>query len=161
LEKNSIRIIYINFELDPQMRSLFEKDLKPERIISEIELIYMKKIDIAETLIIFDEIQLEMKGITALKYFAEDSVRYHIIGAGSLIGVALNREEYSFPVGKVEMHYLYPFTFDEFLRGIGEGSYLPIIEEAFFEDKALPQIIHETLIERYNQYLYRRYARRH
>lgn len=146
--------IYINFEQEPQMRSLFEKDLKPERIISEIELIYMKKIDISQTLIIFDEIQLEMKAITALKYFAEASKRYHIIGAGSLLGVALNREEYSFPVGKVEMHYLYPFTFDEFLRGIGEELYLTKIEEAFLEDKALSQMIHERLIERYTQYLY-------
>ena len=77
--------IYINFEQEPQMRSLFEKDLKPERIISEIELIYMKKIDSNHTLIIFDEIQLEMKAITALKYFAEASTEYHLIGAGSLL----------------------------------------------------------------------------
>lgn len=146
--------LYINFEQEPQMRSLFEKDLKTERIISELELIYMKKIDINQTLIIFDEIQFEMKAITALKYFAEASKKYHIIGAGSLLGVALNRDEFSFPVGKVEMHYLFPFTFDEFLRGIGEELFLTKIKEAFFEDKALPQVVHERLIERYTQYLY-------
>ena len=79
---------------------------------------------------------------------------YHIIGAGSLLGVALNREDYSFPVGKVEMHYLYPLTFDEFLRGIGLELMLPRIEEAFHKNEALPTVIHEQLIERYTQYLY-------
>lgn len=146
--------IYINFELEPQMRSLFDKDLKPERIISDIELTYMKKVDISQTLIIFDEIQLEMKAVTALKYFAEASEQYHIVGAGSLLGVALNRENYSFPVGKVDIHYLYPFTFDEFLRGIGQEMFLPRIEEAFAKDEALPAVIHDQLIERYTQYLY-------
>lgn len=146
--------IYINFELEPQMRSLFDKDLKPERIVSEIELLYMKKIEVNHTLIIFDEIQLEMKAITALKYFAEANANYHIIGAGSLLGVALNRENYSFPVGKVEMHYLFPFTFDEFLKGIGQEMILPIIKEAFERDQALSEVIHDQLIERYNQYLY-------
>ncbi|GAU78648.1 ATP-binding protein [Fusibacter sp. 3D3] len=146
--------IYINFELEPQMRSLFEKDLKPERIISEIELIYMKKIDMNHTLIFFDEIQLEMKAVTALKYFAEASMQYHIVGAGSLLGVALNRENYSFPVGKVEMHYLYPLTFDEFLRGIGFEIILPRIEEAFHKSEALPSAMHDQLIEKYTQYLY-------
>lgn len=146
--------IYINFEMDPQMKSIFEKDLKPERIISEIELIFMKKIDLNNTLIIFDEIQLEMKAVTALKYFAESPLDYQIIGAGSLLGVALNREKYSFPVGKVEMHYLYPLTFDEFLRGIGLDILLPHIEEAFKSNRALSSIVHEQLIEKYNQYLY-------
>ena len=146
--------IYINFELEPQMRSLFDKDLKPERIVSEIELVYMKKVDKQHTLIIFDEIQLEMKAVTALKYFAEAAEQYHVVGAGSLLGVALNRENYSFPVGKVDIQYLYPFTFDEFLRGIGHEIALPRIEEAFMKDEALPAVIHEGLIERYTQYLY-------
>lgn len=146
--------VYINFEMEPQMKSLFEKDLKPERIISEIELIFMKKIDPNETLIIFDEIQLEMKAVTALKYFAESPQTYRIIGAGSLLGVALNREEYSFPVGKVEIHYLYPFTFDEFLMGIGWAMYLPRIEEAYHKNEALPSMVHDQLIEKYSQYLY-------
>lgn len=146
--------IYINFELEPQMRSLFDKDLKPERIISEIELTYMKKVDLSQTLIIFDEIQLQMKAVTALKYFAEASEKYHIVGAGSLLGVALNRDNYSFPVGKVDIHYLYPFTFDEFLRGIGQEMVLPRIEEAFTKDEALPTVIHDQLIEKYTQYLY-------
>lgn len=146
--------VYINFELEPQMKTLFDKDLIPERILSDIELTYMRKIDIETTLIIFDEIQLEMRAVTALKYFAESLVQYHVVGAGSLLGVALNRENYSFPVGKVEMHYLYPLTFDEFLMGIGSEMYLPRIEEAFNKNEALPEVIHDQLIERYTQYLY-------
>ncbi len=146
--------IYINFELEPQMRTIFDKDLKPERIIAEIELVYMKKVEVRQTLIIFDEIQLEMKAVTALKYFAEASVQYDIIGAGSLLGVALNREDYSFPVGKVDIHYLYPFTFDEFLRGIGQESALTRIEDAFIKNEALSSVIHDQLIEQYTQYLY-------
>lgn len=146
--------VYINFELEPQMKSLFDKDLVPERILKDIELTYMKKIDVKSTLIIFDEIQLEMRAVTALKYFAESQVHYHVIGAGSLLGVALNRESYSFPVGKVEMHYLYPLTFDEFLMGVGSEMFLPRIEEAFNNDEALPEVIHDQLLEKYTQYLY-------
>ena len=95
-----------------------------------------------------------MKAVTALKYFAESPQAYRIIGAGSLLGVALNREDYSFPVGKVEIHYLYPFTFDEFLMGIGWAMYLPRIEEAYHKNEALPSMVHDQLIEKYSQYLY-------
>ncbi len=146
--------VYINFEIEPQMRELFEADLNPVRIISDIELIYMKKIDVDRTLVIFDEIQLEMKAVTALKYFAESEAGYHIIGAGSLLGVAINRDSYSFPVGKVAFHYLYPFTFDEFLMGIGMDMYLPKIEESFIKDQKMPTAIHEKLLELYRHYLY-------
>jgi len=146
--------IYINFELDPQMKSLFDKDLKPDRILSDIELIYMKKIVPEETLIIFDEIQLEMRAVTALKYFAESLEDYHIVGAGSLLGVAIQRENYSFPVGKVEIHNLYPFTFDEFLKGVGADAYLPRIKASYDHNEALPDVIHDQLIDKYKQYLY-------
>ncbi|MCA0386331.1 MAG: AAA family ATPase [Firmicutes bacterium] len=146
--------IYINFELEPQMKSLFDKDLKPDRILSDIELIYMKKIVPEETLIIFDEIQLEMRAVTALKYFAESLEDYHVVGAGSLLGVAIQRENYSFPVGKVEIHNLYPFTFDEFLKGVGADAYLPRIKASYDHNEALPDAIHDQLIEKYTQYLY-------
>lgn len=152
--KNYTNSIYINFELEPQMKSLFDKDLKPDRILSDIELIYMKKIVPEETLIIFDEIQLEMRAVTALKYFAESSKDFHIVGAGSLLGVAIQRENYSFPVGKVEIHNLYPFTFDEFLKGIGAEAYLPRIKASYDSNEALQEMIHEQLIEMYTQYLY-------
>ena len=147
-------VVYINFEQEPGMRSLFDRDLKPERIISEIEMTLMRKIDPEHTLIIWDEIQLEMRAVTVLKYFAESSTQYHIVGAGSLLGVALNRETFSFPVGKVTMHYLYPLTFDEFLRGIGQEMALPLIASAYAANEPLSDIVHEQLLERYTQYLY-------
>ena len=152
--KNYTNSIYINFELEPQMKTLFDKDLKPDRILSDIELIYMKKIVPEETLIIFDEIQLEIRAVTAFKYFAESSKDFHIVGAGSLLGVAIQRENYSFPVGKVEIHNLYPFTFDEFLKGIGAEAYLPRIKASYDSNEALQEMIHEQLIEMYTQYLY-------
>ncbi len=147
-------VIYINFELEAQFRQLFEKDLNPSRIISDIELIFMKKIEPRNTLIIFDEIQLEMKAITSLKYFAELMPNIHIIGAGSLLGVAINREKFSFPVGKVEFHYLYPFTYDEFLTGIGMDMYLERIQYCYDNNKAMPIQVHDKLMELYKHYLY-------
>lgn len=147
-------MIYINFELEPQMKSLFDKDLKPERILHELELIYMKKINYDKVLIVFDEIQAEMRAVTALKYFAEQEKDIHIIGAGSLLGIALHRENYSFPVGKVEFHYLYPLTFDEFLCGIGQKAFVEMIRTSYKKNEALTSVIHEILIEKYLQYIY-------
>lgn len=146
--------IYINFELSPQMRSIFDLDLDPERIIKEIELTYMKKINPDKTLIIFDEIQIELKAVTALKYFSEHEIGFHVIGAGSLLGVAINREEFSFPVGKVEFKYLYPFTLDEFLSGTGMGMYVESIKECYDKNKKMPDAVHEKLVEVYRHYLY-------
>lgn len=146
--------IYINLEKEPLLSTLFDKDLDPMRILSEIELNYMKKIDPDNTLIIIDEIQMEMKAVTALKYFSEECSNYHIVCAGSLLGVAINREEYSFPVGKVEFHYLYPFTFDEFLQGTGMEHYLPKINECYSQNIAMPELAHHSLIDLYKQYLY-------
>lgn len=147
-------VVYINFEREPKFKSIFDKDLVPERIILELELIFMRKIDPQTTLILFDEIQMEMRAVTALKYFAEMEISYSIIGAGSILGVALEREQFSFPVGKVEIHYLYPFTFDEFLRGVGLEFYIPTIEGAFANNEALPDIVHERLLDQYVRYLY-------
>ena len=146
--------IYMNLEKEPLISTLFDKDLDPKRILSEIELNYMKKIDPDNTLIIIDEIQMEMKAVTALKYFSEECSNYHIVCAGSLLGVAINREQYSFPVGKVEFHYLYPFTFDEFLQGIGKEHYLPKINECYSQNIAMPELAHHSLIDLYKQYLY-------
>lgn len=147
-------VFYINFELEPQFRELFEKDLNPSRIISDIELVFMKKIEASKALLIFDEIQLEMKAITALKYFAEIMPDIHIIGTGSLLGVAVNRERFSFPVGKVEFHYLYPFTFDEFLRGINMDMYIERIQHCYKSNEAMPEQVHESLMVLYKHYLY-------
>ena len=145
--------VYINFENIQSYHSLFESDLNPKRIISDLELYFNKKINAKDTLIIFDEIQYEKKAITALKYFAEEMPDYDIVCAGSLLGVSLQRENFSFPVGKVEFTYLYPFTFDEFLRGIGQEILLDRIEICYRTVVEMPELIHNKLISLYKQYL--------
>ena len=110
------KTIYINFENNDLMREHFSKDLNTNRIIEDLELEY-SKIDVDNMLIILDEIQECPKALTTLKYFYENNPQYHIISAGSLLGVALH-ENISFPVGKVDFLDLYPLSFLEFLEAI-------------------------------------------
>ncbi len=145
--------IYINFEENTRFNQIFELDLNPKRIIEEIQIILDKEIIISETLIIFDEIQACEKAITSLKYFAESTNEYHIICAGSLFGVALSRNHFSFPVGKVEFMYLNPFTFDEFLLGTKQELLLKKIEESYLTLKKTPEVVHEKALEQYKKYL--------
>ena len=116
--------IYVNFERMPLIAEFFEGDLSPERIVRFLEEYFSEKIIPAETLLIFDEIQVCERALTSLKYFAEDAPEYHIVAAGSLLGVALHREKYSFPVGKVIMKTMYPMSFDEFLNAMGNGHFV-------------------------------------
>ncbi len=95
---NSVKI---NFMYDKSARTMFEQDLDPNRIVRQIELRTGKSIDPERTLIIFDEIQEAPRGLTSLKYFCEQARRYHVIAAGSCMGMALRRKGESFPVGKV------------------------------------------------------------
>ena len=146
--------VYINFESMPNYRTLFDQDLNPERIISEIEFLIDRKINPKNSLIFFDEIQIEIKALTSLKYFVEELPEYNIVCAGSLVGVALNREEFSFPVGKVEFHYLYPFSFDEFLLAIKKDMLVEKIQQCFNEMTQMPVVIHEKILEIYKHYLF-------
>jgi uncharacterized protein len=106
--------IYINFEKEPSYRNLFEADLNTERIIQTLSLLQNQKVEDGKTLLIFDEIQEATNALTSLKYFAEDRPNLHIIAAGSLLGVTLDKG--SFPVGKVEFLKIHPMSFDEFLK---------------------------------------------
>ena len=105
-------LIEINFVLQPEYKDIFDKGFEIDRVIKDITL---KNGDFqfipGETLIFFDEIQANERALTALKYFYEDAPEYHVIAAGSLLGVAINRENYSFPVGKVQMLNMYPLSF--------------------------------------------------
>ena len=107
-------VAYINFDSNSQMRELFAGDLAVERIITGLELYVGKKINAEKTLLIFDEVQEVPRALSVLKYFFEDAPEYHIVCAGSLLGIALH-EGTSFPVGKVEFMKLYPLSFKEFL----------------------------------------------
>jgi predicted AAA+ superfamily ATPase len=112
-------LIYVNFDADTKLGEIFARRVNPGHIIGELELWAGRKIDPAGTLIIFDEIQECNRALVSLKYFCEDAPEYHIIAAGSMLGVAIHTGN-SFPVGKVEMLRLYPLSFAEFLEAVGE-----------------------------------------
>ncbi len=112
-------VAYFNFEKSEELISIFDNNLDPSRIIYELGILKGKSIDYKNTLIIFDEIQFCNKALTSLKYFCEELHWYHIVCAGSLLGIALSKP-LSFPVGKVEFLTLYPMNFYEFLLANGE-----------------------------------------
>jgi hypothetical protein len=139
--------VEINFELIPEAKTIFEKDLKPERIIWELYLLAKTKIVPGKTLLFFDEIQACPAAILALRYFYELMPDLHVIAAGSLLDFAL--EEVGMPVGRVSMLYVYPLSFLEFIAAIGE---LPLIE-AILRKEELSWAIHEKLLDFLGHYL--------
>lgn len=146
-------VVYVNFETNRTVASYFEGDISPERIIRYLEASFETEILPEKTLIIFDEIQLCERALTSLKYFCEMANEYHIISAGSLLGVAINREKYSFPVGKIEMKTLYPLDFEEFLWAIGKDRLCFEIKNSYETDTALPENLHTMALELYKIYL--------
>lgn len=119
-------VAYVGLEGNKQMEQLFDLDFDTERIVNGLELASGVKIEHNNTLIILDEIQEIPKALTSLKYFYENNPNYHIIVAGSLLGVALH-EGTSFPVGKVDFMDIYPLNFVEFLQAVGEDSYADLL----------------------------------
>ncbi|NTV91197.1 MAG: ATP-binding protein [Clostridiales bacterium] len=124
--------VYINFDNNRQMKSLFASDLKIDRIITGIELYAGHGISKEDTLLIFDEIQEVPEALTSLKYFNENAPEYHIVCAGSLLGVALHKGT-SFPVGKVEFLDLFPLSFSEFARAMGKDQLVGLLNKGDFE----------------------------
>lgn len=119
---------YINFESAGKYSAIFEYDFDVKRILREIELAENVKITAGKTLLIFDEIQECPKAITSLKYFCENLPELHLVCAGSLLGVALKKENISFPVGKVNRMQLYPMSFKEYLQAVGEEKYIELFK---------------------------------
>ncbi len=126
------KTVYISFDNNQQMKDLFEKDMRIERIITGIELYSGHKINPENTLLIFDEVQEVPNALTALKYFNENAPEYQIICAGSLLGVALHQGT-SFPVGKVEFMDLFPLSFTEFMRAMGKQQFVELVEKGNFD----------------------------
>ncbi len=124
-------LIYINFEKDQSYRNLFDSDLNTNRIVETLALLTNQNVVDGETLLIFDEIQEAPNALTSLKYFAEDRPNLHVIAAGSLLGVTLDRG--SFPVGKVEFLTIRPMSFGEFLSATGNESLLKLLVQHNFE----------------------------
>ncbi len=124
--------VYINFDNNSQMKELFSADMRIERIVTGLELYVGHKINPINTLLIFDEIQEVPKALSSLKYFNETAPEYHIICAGSLLGVALHQGT-SFPVGKVEFMDLYPMSFTEFMRALGKVQFVDLLHKGDFD----------------------------
>ena len=112
-------VAYFNFEENETIASLFEYDLNVKRILDELgSVVREKPITPGKTLVIFDEVQKSGRAVTSLKYFCENMPELHLIAAGSLLGVALKRDEVSYPVGKTDELQMYPMTFEEFVKFI-------------------------------------------
>lgn len=141
---------YVNFESSKLLQSLFDENYNIARIITAIEIESGVKIDPTNTLIIFDEIQAAPGAITSLKYFCEEAPQYHIISAGSLLGVALHAHT-SFPVGKVEFLNLYPLSFGEFLLAMNQRSLFDLLRS---KDWSLIKSFKEKYIVLLREYYY-------
>jgi len=142
--------VYLNFEKNARMRSLFNDDFDMQRVIIALQAETGKVIDKNNTLLIFDEIQAAPRAITALKYFCEDAPGYHVVAAGSLLGVALHAN-ISFPVGKVDFLDLHPMNYQEFLMALGEEGLLQILDSG---DWKLINAFKTKFIDRLRQYYY-------
>lgn len=145
--------VYFNLETNLAVNSYFETDISPLRIIQYLETAANTRIIAGETLIIFDEIQSCERALASLKTFCEEAPQYHIIAAGSLLGVAVNSERFSFPVGKVDELHLYPLNFEEFLWAMDKEILCEEIKQHFANNNPFPEAIHNQALELYKQYL--------
>lgn len=143
-------VAYVNFEKSGHLKKLFEDELRIDIILQGIEIETGEKVFPGETLIILDEIQAAPGALLALKYFAEDAPGYHVIAAGSLLGVALHSQA-SFPVGKVEFMDLYPLTYKEFLLAIGENQLADLLTA---KEWKLIATFHSSYIRYLRQYYF-------
>jgi uncharacterized protein len=148
---NYNNVVYLNFESNPELQGIFQRDLNPVRIVQELSVFAGKTIAPENTLLFFDEIQACEQALTSLKYFNEKANEYHIIAAGSLLGVAVNRNQYSYPVGKVEKINMYPLDFEEFLWALDQRSGCTLIEEHF--NTNIEFSLHSKFIDLFNHYL--------
>jgi len=146
-------VAYVNLETNLTVSSYFDENIDPERIIRFLEVETRERITAGETLVVLDEAQSCERALTALKYFNEQAPQYHIALAGSLLGIAVNREKFSFPVGNVESLTLYPLDFEEFLWAQDERFLADEIRASYCDYKALPTALHERALELYRTYL--------
>ena len=142
--------VYINFDSNARMAELFASDLDTKRLVLGLELYAGRKIDPENALLIFDEVQEVPRALAALKYFCEDAPQYHIVCAGSLLGIALHRGT-SFPVGKVDFLKLYPLSFQEFLMAIGRKQFSELLDQ---QDFSMITSFRETYADALKQYYF-------
>ena len=146
-------VAYFNFETDPKLAQTFAEDIHPGYLLPILSHLSSQTIIRGKTLIVFDEVQLCERALTSLKYFYEEAPEYHVVALGSLLGVAVNRAQFSFPVGKVDMKTLYPMDMEEFLLALGEENLVTRIKQAFATNSPLPAALHYSAMGFYRQYL--------
>lgn len=146
-------VAYFNFETDPLLVKTFDESIDPGYLIPILSRMSGQTIIREKTLIVLDEVQLSERALTSLKYFCENAPEYHIVVAGSLLGVAVNRERFSFPVGKVDMKTLHPMDMEEFLLACGESELVGQIKGCFQNDTPMPAALHDAALTFYRQYL--------
>jgi len=142
--------VYFNFDEEDELKSIFEANKNPKRIIELLSMVAGEKILPGETLIIFDEIQECPSALNALKYFKEKANEYHVIAAGSLLGTLLAQPK-SYPVGMVNLLDVSPLTFDEFLAATDEPLFS--YYESIQKEQQIEELFHNRLMEAYNNYL--------
>lgn len=146
-------VAYFNFETNPNLIRTFDESIEPSCLLPLLSRMAGQTIVTEKTLVIFDEVQLCERALTSLKYFCELAPAYHVIACGSLLGVAVNRQQFSFPVGKVDIKTLHPMDMEEFLLACGEESLVETIKACFERDTAMPTVLHEAALQYYRQYL--------
>ena len=130
-KRNYDNVAYFNFQTNTTLAATFEENISPSYLLPLLSHISGQTITKGKTLIVFDEIQLCERAVTSLKYFCEEAPEYHVIAAGSLLGVAVNREKFAFPVGKVDRYTMYPMDMEEFLLAMGEEDLVKQIYDCY------------------------------
>lgn len=143
--------VKFDFDRQPELKSVFQTTKEPQRILKELALYSDQPIIPGDTLIIFDEIQECEEAFNSLKYFCEEASEYHVIAAGSLLGVAVKRKRMTVPVGKVKVMRMYPISFKEFLRASDHTTYDYI--DSMNSIHSLPEIILNKIQAEYRRYI--------
>lgn len=145
-------VVYLNMEIEGGFCKFLETELSPQKILRFLEVTKGQEITPDKTLLFIDEIQACEKALTSLKYFCEQAPEYYVVAAGSLLGVAINRQKYSFPVGKVNEITLYPLDFEEFLWAMNREKLAEEIKMHYAENREMPNALHDEALEMYQNY---------
>lgn len=145
-------LVYVDFSRDARASAMFDDSIAPADVVDGLELLSGRTIDPERTLIVFDEVQLCERALTSLKYFCDEAPQYHVVAAGSLLGVKVNRSKYSFPVGKVDMMTLHPMDFEEYLWARGDVRLADAIAGAYgTPDRSF--VFHDMAMDAVREYL--------
>lgn len=152
-KENYDNVVYFNFQTNEKLADTFAENISPSYLLPVLSHISGQTITKGRTLIVFDEVQLCERALTSLKYFCEEAPEYHIIAAGSLLGVAVNREKFAFPVGKVDRYTMYPMDLEEFFIAIGQSDLVERIHTCYDNNTPMPVALHDIGLDLYKQYL--------